>query len=208
MVTIGLVGGVASGKSMVGEMLAEMGAVVLDADRAAHEVLNEKEVCRELVARWGECVLASEGVVNRQEVAKIVFGDDPEAANEREFLESVVHPLTRDRLEKKRARLIADEGHQVFVIDAPLLLEAGWNASCDHILYMDAPEELRLKRAQKRGWTAGEVKRREKVQMPLSVKRHRADLAIDNSSDIRALRLQLEVFWNEVVQPQLEPSPN
>ncbi|MGI9457485.1 MAG: dephospho-CoA kinase [Aeoliella sp.] len=202
MYTIGLVGGVASGKSMVAEMLAEFGAVVLNADRAAHNVLTQPEVQAQLVARWGRGILLEDGVIDRQAVARIVFGDDPPASEEREFLESVVHPLARAALETKR-KLLAQEGKEVFVIDAPLLLEAGWDSACDCVIFVDTPDSARLVFAQKRGWPSGELVRRENAQMPLATKRHRADLVLDNSIDIAKLRQQIEIFWQEMVLPQL-----
>lgn len=202
MYTIGLIGGVASGKSTVAEMFAELGAVVLNADRAAHDVLDQPEVRDQLVARWGRVVLGDDDRVDRREVASLVFGDSPDAKEERKFLESIVHPLTRIALETRR-ELLAGQGQQVFVIDAPLLLEAGWDASCDIIVMVDAPEEHRRMYAKKRGWPAEELDRREGAQMPLEKKRHRADVVIDNGSDLAYTRQQVHDFWNDFVVPHL-----
>jgi dephospho-CoA kinase len=202
MYTIGLIGGVASGKSTVAEMLAELGAVVLNADRAAHDVLDQPEVRDQLVARWGRGVLMEDGRIERREVAALVFGGEPEVEEERQFLESIVHPLTRIALETQR-ELLAGRGQQVFVIDAPLLLEAGWDTSCDVIVLVDTPEEHRRKYAKKRGWSDEELDRREAAQMPLDEKRHRADLVIDNAGDLAATRRQVHHFWNELVVPRL-----
>lgn len=202
MYTIGLIGGVACGKSTVAEMLAEHGAVVLNADRTAHNVLTEPEVIQALVARWGRGILTSEGFINRPEVARHVFGDNLEAAEERAFLESVVHPLARAAIEKKRDFLVK-QGQQVFVIDAPLLLEAGWDATCDCVVMVDTPDDRRIEFAARRGWPSGEVERRENAQLPLATKRHRADLVIDNSVPLSEVRNRIAIFWREVVAPQL-----
>lgn len=202
MYTIGLIGGVASGKSMVAEMLAELGAVVLNADQAAHNVLTQPEVRDQLVARWGRGVLDAEGQISRPAVAKLVFGDDPAAEDERHFLESVVHPLALAAVEIKRTWL-ANKGQEAFVIDAPLLLEAGWDTACDCIVMVDTPIERRQEFARRRGWAPGEIERREEAQLPLGVKRHRADVVIDNSGDMTEVRRQLEIFWREVVLPHL-----
>ncbi|WP_425398822.1 dephospho-CoA kinase [Aeoliella sp.] len=202
MFTIGLVGGVASGKSTVAAMFAELGAVVISADRMAHDVLAQPDVVDQLVARWGDSILAADGSVNRSAIARLVFGDAPEAEEERHYLESVVHPLTRLAVEGKRERLAA-QGQEVFVIDAPLLLEAGWDATCNTILMVDTPDEHRAANAVRRGWTTEEIDRREEAQLPLEIKRHRSDVVIDNSGDLNETREQVRIFWREVVVPQL-----
>lgn len=202
MYTIGLVGGVASGKSTVAEMFAELGAVVLSADRTAHEVLNQPAVRGGLVERWGPGILHPDGQINRAAIAKLVFGESPEAEEERHYLESVVHPLARLAIESKREKL-AKEGQEVFVVDAPLLLEAGWDSACDLILMVDAPDELRARNAARRGWAADEIDLREEAQMPLSTKRHRADIVLDNGGPLSETREQVNIFWREVVVPQL-----
>ncbi len=202
MYTIGLIGGVASGKSTVAEMFADLGAVVLNADRTAHDVLNQPAVCEALVARWGAGIMGPEGLIDRAAVAKLVFGNSAEAEEERRYLESVVHPLARVAVENRRERL-GKAGQEVFVIDAPLLLEAGWDSTCDVILLVDTPDERRAQNAARRGWPPDELERREEAQMPLATKRHRADVTIDNSGSLQETREQVQIFWREVVVPQL-----
>src|SRR4051794_22973741 len=103
MKIIGLVGGVASGKSLVARMLIELGAVHLDADRTGHAVLAEDADVRDaLIHRWGDSILAPNGEINRSAVARKVFGTTPAAANERKFLEDLLHPRIRERLNKIR----------------------------------------------------------------------------------------------------------
>lgn len=202
MYTIGLVGGVASGKSTVAEMFSDLGAVVINADRLAHGVLATPKVLKQLVARWGEGILHEDGSVNRSAIARLVFSESADAEEERHFLESVIHPLTRKAVEEKRKRLAA-EGQEVFVVDAPLLLEAGWDSACDTILMVDTPFEMRSTNAQRRGWDAEEIDRREEAQLPLDIKRHRSDVVIDNSGELSETREQVNIFWREVVAPQL-----
>lgn len=202
MYTIGVVGGVASGKSAAAEMLAELGAAVLSADRTAHDVLNQPEVREALVARWGAGILGADGLIDRSAVAPLVFGDTAESEEERRYLESVVHPLARAAVESKRERLVK-AGQQVFVIDAPLLLEANWDTACDIIVMVDTPEERRARNAARRGWPVDELRRREEAQMPLSTKRHRADVVIDNRGTLQEMREQIDIFWRQVVVPQL-----
>lgn len=176
---IGLAGGVGSGKSTVARVLAGVGCVVSDSDAEAKACLREPAVRDLLVARWGAGVLDENGFIDRSAVAKIVFGDD----SERAWLESVIHP----RLEGKRRAAFeraAEDGAAGFVIDAPLLFEAGLDAGCDAVIFVDCPRSERLRRVRSaRGWDEGELDRREKAQMPLEEKRRRSDYVVLNAGD-------------------------
>lgn len=200
-VTIGLVGGIASGKSLVARQLAERGAMVLAADEVAHGVLADAEVRAALVSRWGEGILTSTGDVDRHRVASHVFGDGPEATQERQFLQRLVHPRTRERLEDLRRRALR-EGVRVFVIDAPLLLEAGWGGECDWIVFVDTPTDRRRTFAIDRGWEPGELERRERAQLSVDAKRARADWVIDNSGDLEALGREVDAFCQRAFPPR------
>lgn len=177
MIVFGLSGGIASGKSHVARLLAERGAAALDADAHARAALAEPEVCRALAERWGPDVLDDDGRPRRPAIADRVFGDGASAADERRFLEGLVHPRVRERL---RAELDAARaaGAPAAVLDVPLLHEAGWDAECDAVLFVDTPEGVRLARAAERGWDAGELARREAAQLTLAEKRRRADAVV------------------------------
>jgi dephospho-CoA kinase len=196
MKTIGLVGGVASGKSLAAKMLAELGAGVLDADRAGHAVLAEDaEVRAVLRERWGDAVFTGDGSVNRASVAQRVFGDGQLAEAERRFLESLVHPRIGERLAAQRDRLAAD-GKHVAVLDAALLFEAGWQSLCDIVLFVDAPRDVRLQRAKSRGWTDAEFTQREAAQWPVDEKRRAADFVLNNDGSEDDLRQAVQQFWD------------
>ncbi len=123
-IIVGLIGGIASGKSTVAKMLAGRGGLWLDADRMAHEVLRQREVIDQARNRFGDGVLTKDGQVDRQVLARRVFGEHPEARAHLEWLEGLIHPRVRALTEQ---RIVEDEGQHPFVIiDAPLLLEAGW----------------------------------------------------------------------------------
>jgi dephospho-CoA kinase len=181
MTILGLSGGVASGKSYVAGLLAERGAVVLDADRHAHAVLAEPDVVQSIVSRWGPAVLDEAGRVRRGEVARRVFGDGDGPLAERRFLEGLVHPRVRQRL---RADLDAalETGAPAAVLDVPLLFESGWSAECDAVLFVDTPEHVRRERAALRGWSDEAFALRESAQMPVEEKRRRSDLVIPGES--------------------------
>jgi dephospho-CoA kinase len=193
VLVVGLVGGVASGKSAVASVLEREGFVVLDADKDAKAALDREDVRAQLVSWWGEGILSA-GRVDRARVADIVFKD----AGQRRKLEELVHPIVR----ADRARAIeaaTKAGRAGVVIDAPLLFEAGSEKECDRVLFVDAPLEQRVARAtQTRGWTREELERREAAQLPLEQKRARSSDVVVNDSDFATLERRvrtLVVSW-------------
>jgi dephospho-CoA kinase len=205
---IGLLGGVASGKSMVAEAFHQLGAGVLDADHAGHEVLREPDVKEALRNQFGAAVLDNEGEIHRPALARLVFGDGAEQSENRAFLEQLTHPRIAEHLEDQ-AEQLAKNGAQVAILDAAVMLRAGWNSVCDSLLFIDAPDEVRLRRAMERGWTEAEFLAREAAQESLETKRGFADQVIDNSGTAEYTRTQVEQFWRLFVKnpPDLEVPP-
>jgi dephospho-CoA kinase len=199
MQTLGLIGGIACGKSAVAAGLARRGAVVFNADELGHQAIQEPAVRRALVDRWGAGVLDADGRVSRPAVAKIVFADTPIAAGEREFLEQLVHPGIRRRIEAG-IRQLPDAAIPAIVIDAALLLEAGWSEVCTQIVFVDCPRDERLRRAMARGWSPEEFARREAVQAPIEEKRRAASYVLDNSGTLDDLEAQIDRYWSEQVE--------
>ena len=195
---VGVVGGIASGKTMVATELERLGAVVLNADRAGHAVLDEQAVRQALIERWGRGVLTPDGTVDRQAVARIVFAASPAGPKELEFLEVLTHPRIRILLERQISQL-AKRGTRVAVLDAPVMLKAKWDQLCDQIVFVDAPREVRVARGLARGWSEAEFDCREAAQTPLDVKRVRAERVVDNSGSATAMRRQVEQLWRELV---------
>jgi dephospho-CoA kinase len=201
MKTIGLVGGVASGKSAAARMLVELGAVLLDADRTGHAVLEQDaEVRQAIIDRWGDAVLAPDGRVSRAVIAEKVFGSEAAATANRKFLEGLLHPRIGRRLNQERDRAAA-AGKPAVVLDAPLLLEAGWGPMCDVILMVDAARETRLDRAKSRGWTAAEFHQREAAQWPVDEKSRLADFVLPNDGTEEELRSAVADFWRREILP-------
>jgi len=195
MKVIGLLGGVASGKTFVARALAELGAGVLDADGVGHEVLRTPEVEEIVRKHWGEGVFGPDGHVDRKRLAGVVFGDSPLAVESRKRLERILHPEIERRLRREAERMAAS-GLPAAVLDAPLLSEAGWVGQCDLLVYVDAPRPLRLARAQQRGWNEKDFAAREGVQESLDSKRRLADWVIDTSRSPEDTRAQVERFWH------------
>lgn len=186
---IGLVGGIGAGKSQVAGILESLGAAVIDSDRLAHEQYSRPAVIATLRGWWGDAVLRPDGSVDRRAVADIVFGNPGELAK----LEGLLYPL----INAERARLVSefdeDDAIRAIVIDAPKLYEAGVDRHCDAVIFVDAPESVRLDRvARSRGWTRQELVRRESLQEPLDNKKARADYIIENRSGIEPLRTTVE----------------
>jgi dephospho-CoA kinase len=198
MKVVGLLGGVASGKSLVARQLCDLGAGLLDGDRAGHEVLRVPEVERLVRRRWGDAVFAADGHVDRRALARIVFAPPPDGPRELEHLEQITHPKITDRL-REQAAVLAAAGMPAAVLDAPVMLKAGWNKFCDSIVFVDASREVRQARAQDRGWSQEEFSAREAAQESLDVKRRLADTIVDNSGSAEATRAQVERLWQSLV---------
>lgn len=198
MLVIGILGGVASGKSLVARQLTQLGAGLLDADRAGHEVLRMAEIEAAVRKRWGEEVFGADGHVDRKRLARIVFSDSSAARGERDYLEQLTHPEI-GRLLRQQAQWLADDDVAIAVLDAPLLLEAGWDGLCNTLVFVDAPRGVRLARAKQRGWTEEDFSAREDAQKSLDYKRQRADLTVDNSASPEDTRVQVERFWRSLV---------
>jgi dephospho-CoA kinase len=198
MKLIGIIGGVASGKSAVARCLAELGAVVIDADAIGHAVLKDPQVAAAARARWGDAIFGPDGHIHRPALAAIVFGADSTATTELEYLESLTHPRIRQQLRNRIAELQAEGRYPAAILDAPVLIKAGWNELCDKIVYVDAPLSVRQERAQQRGWTPQQFARREAAQETLLEKQALADETIDNSGSLEDTRVQVRNFWDSL----------
>ncbi len=183
---IGLVGAIGGGKSTVAKELEALGCVVSDSDEHARLALADPPIHRAITQRWGSGVLHGDGTVDRAKVAARIF-TGAEAHRERAWLESVVHPFIHER--RRAVFASAPQGTRALIIDAPLLIEAGLASECDSVLFIDAPRPMRLERLERsRGWTAEELDRREKSQMPLDQKRSLSDHVLVNDGPLGSLR--------------------
>lgn len=198
MKTIGLVGGIASGKSWIAARLAEQGAVIVDADRLGHEALAEPEVQAALRERFGEEIFDSSGGVDRKKIASRVFGPSPEHAQALRDLEAVVHPRIAAKMQEAIHAARA-AGRPAVVLDAPLLLEAGWNLLCDAVWFVEADEAERRSRAAARGWTPEQFSSREAAQTGLDLKRARADCIIMNVGSAESVSTRLARCWQTLL---------
>ncbi len=188
---IGLTGSIGGGKSQVAALLGKRGAVVIDADRVGHEVLEHPEVRRQVIERFGALVAehepdaaATPGPINRRALGSIVFAARPALDD----LEAIVHPRMRRQFEAIIDRESVRGHVPMVVLDAAVLLEAGWDDLCDLSVFVDAPQPARLERvARSRGWTAEVLQAREAAQWPREHKLSRADIVIHNDSGFEIL---------------------
>ncbi len=205
MKVIGVVGGIASGKSLVCEQFASLGAVVVAADPMGHEALRDPAVRTRLVDRWGEEILAADGEVDRAAVARRVFQMDGanaepsvEAKAELRFLESVVHPWIEERLRGRLEAVRVASPDAVVLLDAALLLEAGWDAWCDGVLFVDTIADRRRERALSRGWSVEQWRARESAQWPVEKKREVSRWTVDNSGSSAETNRQVRSLWRRL----------
>jgi dephospho-CoA kinase len=182
-VRVGLTGGVASGKSTVSALLRELGAVVIDADQLAREVVARGTPGLEkVVEAFGTDVLTAEGEMDRAKVGTIVFADE----ERRRVLESIVHPLVFERI----VALESAAGEADLVVhDIPLLAESGRAATFDAVIVVDAPPEVQVERmVGDRGWTRADAEARIAAQATREDRRAIATYVIDNTGTLDDLR--------------------
>lgn len=189
-VVIGVLGGIASGKSLVARILGERGAVVLDADALARAALDRPEVAATIARSFGRGVLAPGGGVDREALARAVFADSERLSQ----LESIVHPLVRAQLDAALEQALREGASPAVVLDVPLLLESSPLARrCDLLLFVESDAADRRRRASgSRGWAPGELARREARQLALPEKRGRADVVLVNDGTEAQLRERVD----------------
>lgn len=192
---IGLIGGIGSGKSHVAALLRQRGGRVISGDQLGHKALRQPEIKAVLVKRWGSRVLDDRGEVDRHRVAGIVFA----APEELKALEAIVFPFIGEGISREIETAQGDESEKFLVLDAAVMLEAGWNHVCDKLVFVNAPREVRLWRLlDQRGWSEKELADREAAQMPLAEKAKRADFTIESSDSAEDLGQQIDKMLKDV----------
>lgn len=182
---VGLVGAIGAGKSAAARCFAARGAAVVDADALGHAALRQPVIVAALVERWGPRVLRDDGTLDRREIGRIVFADPTERA----ALEAAVFPDITGRAREEISAAQTNPAVAFVVLDAAVLLEAGWGDLVDALVYVDAPPDVRLARvAARSGWDAAELAAREAAQLPADAKKARADAVLLNDAGPEELR--------------------
>jgi dephospho-CoA kinase len=191
MLIVALTGGIGSGKSTVGQMFAQLGAIVIDSDQLARDVLERGSLgFDEVVAKFGDEILKN-GEIDRQLLASIVF-KDPKKRSE---LEQVTHPLIRKAFAEVVAR---SESNSIVINQIPLLVESNHNYKFDHVINISASEAIRTQRLLKRGLTVDQIRQRMQAQATDQMRESVADSVIINETDEQNLSDQVEIIWEQL----------
>jgi len=192
MKIIGLTGGIGSGKSTVSQFLAELGATIIDADKIGHETFKpETEAWREVVSAFGQQIVAANGTIDRKKLGTIVFSN-PEA---RARLNQIMHPRIYEVVRAQLAEF-QRQGVSVVVLEAPLLVEAGWTSLVDEVWVTTAAEDTVLKRLRERtGLSEAESQARIRAQLPAGKRIREADVVIDTDCDLDELKAKIGELW-------------
>lgn len=194
MKTIGLTGGIGSGKSAVSAMLGELGAWVIDADKVGHDIYRpDMEAWRQVVAAFGAEILAADRSIDRKKLGGIVFGNDEALAR----LNAIVHPLMFDEIGRRIAAKRAAGFRRPIVVEAAVLIEANWLPLTDVVWVVETPRAAVVARvAAQRGLPARDIEARIASQLSDAERRRHADLVIHNGGSLEALRRQVETAWH------------
>jgi dephospho-CoA kinase len=194
VVTLGVTGGLGSGKSSACQRLKEKGAVIFDADNIAKEILQTVPEVQEKISEvFGEAIIKN-GVVDNQKLAVIAFSNEENQAT----LNNIIHPFVIKEFEKKHESMQNREG--LLVIDAPLIFESGLDSHLDYTVLIYATYKLRITRAIRRGNLSREqILKRMDLQMPEEAKRELASFVIENNGSVEHLYEEIDKLYNELV---------
>ena len=195
MKIIGLTGGIGSGKSTVARFLAELGAVILDADAVGHEALkSNSKVQEQVMAAFGRDIIAASGEIDRKKLGEVVF-NSPEARAE---LNRIMHPPMCNTV-KTRFKEYRRQGVAVVALEAPLLVEAGWTPLVDEVWVTAAPEATVIRRLRERtGLSEAESQARIQAQLSSAERIKYADVIIDTDCRLDELRLKVKELWQRL----------
>jgi len=192
MLVVALTGGIGSGKSTVGQIFAQLGAIVIDSDQLARDVIERGSIgFNEVVAKFGDEILKN-GEIDRQILASLIFKDPAK----RSELEQITHPLIR----RAFAKMVSSASPDSIVINQiPLLVESNHDYKFDHIITVSASESIRSERLIKRGLTSDQIKQRMGAQATDQMREDIADSVIINEKNEQELTDQVEKIWEQLL---------
>ena len=192
MLVVALTGGIGSGKSTVGQIFAQLGAIVIDSDQLARDVIERGSIgFNEVVAKFGDEILKN-GEIDRQILASLIFKDPAK----RSELEQITHPLIR----KAFAKVVSSASPDSIIINQiPLLVESNHDYKFDHIITVSASESIRSERLIKRGLTNEQIKQRMQAQATDQMRENIADSVIVNEKSEQEITDQVEKIWEQLL---------
>lgn len=195
MKVIGLTGGISSGKSTVSQFLAKLGAIIIDADKVGHEAFKpDTKVWHEVVAAFGKQILTPNGEIDREKLGTIVFGNSEARARLNQIMHPRIYDMVKTQLEGYQRKGVA-----VVVLEAPLLLEAGWTSLADEIWVTAASENTVLKRLRERTrLSEKESLARIRSQLPTEERVRHADVVIDTDCSLTELKAKVKKLWQRL----------
>ena len=195
MIVIGLTGGILTGKSTVSEILAQRGAVIIDADKIGHEAYRpQTKVWREVVDAFGTDILKENEEIDRKKLGEIVFHDPQALARLNEIMHPEMHSMMKEEIERLRT-----EGVDMVVLEAAVLIEANWTDLVDEVWVTVAPEDTAVKRLQNRGGLSEEQARaRIRSQLSSEERAKHADVIIDTNCDLAEVGAKVEELWHKL----------
>jgi dephospho-CoA kinase len=192
MKVIGLTGGIGSGKSTVSRFLVELGAVIIDADKVGHEAYKPNtDIWREVVAAFGRQILSPNDDIDRKKLGEIVFGNAESLSRLNQIMHPQIYNMVKTQLEEYRR-----QGVDVVVLEAPLLIEAGWASSVNEVWVTVASESTVLRRLKEgMGLSEQESLARIHSQLSSEARLKHADVVINTECDINELKARIERLW-------------
>jgi dephospho-CoA kinase len=192
----GLTGGIATGKSTVAEMLQRHGAVIVDADKVARQVVEPgEEGLSRIASVFGDEVISREGTLDRPALGRIIFHDE----KARRKLNELLHPLIMDKMRRDTEKVRQTEPHAVIIWDVPLLIEEKMTDLVDEVILVYVPQQVQLARLQARDHLDNdEAAARLAAQLPIDEKKRWADYVIDNSGTREETEMQVARLWSEL----------
>ncbi|MEK7448335.1 MAG: dephospho-CoA kinase [Planctomycetota bacterium] len=197
LTTLGLTGGVASGKSTVARMFKKLGAAVIDADRIAREVIELPRVKNKLIRYYGTSILGKNGLVNRKTLAGLAFSHKRDLNK----LNRISHPVILKLIKKHLGAIkkIRAGSQPIAILDAALLMESRLSGICDFLIFIERGLRKRNQAAQKiREWLPGEINRRERFQYSLKLKKKKSDFIIKNNRSLLKTWAQVKNIFKQI----------